>query len=166
MPGPSVATWRCGLSTAGHDVSVVARGPHLTAIKSQGLALLEDETRTVAEHLTATDRIADLGSQDMVILALKAHQIAAVVDDLPGLPTARRPPRKTDPEQTVPRILDRGPEDGLRTVCAKSRRLDHKRCIQGSFAAQVTASPPADALLVEANAQQSVIAGARRALAS
>jgi 2-dehydropantoate 2-reductase len=39
----------------------------------------------VAEHLTATDRIADLVSQDMVILALKAHQIAAVVDDLPGL---------------------------------------------------------------------------------
>ena len=77
------------LSTAGHDVSVVARGPHLAAIKSQGLALLEDETRTVAEHLTATDRIADLGSQDMVILALKAHQIAAVVDDLPGLLVSR-----------------------------------------------------------------------------
>ena len=73
------------LAAAGHDVSVVARGPHLAAIKSQGLALLEGETRTVAEHLTATDRIADLVSQDMVILALKAHQIAAVVDDLPGL---------------------------------------------------------------------------------
>ena len=35
-----------------------------------------------ASELAATDRIADLGPQDVVLLALKAHQIAAVIDEL------------------------------------------------------------------------------------
>ena len=73
------------LAGAGHDVSVVARGPHLAAIKRHGLALVEGDQRTVAESLVATDRIADLPQHDLVLLALKAHQIGAVVDDLPGL---------------------------------------------------------------------------------
>ena len=73
------------LAGAGHDVSVVVRGPHLAAIKRHGLALVEGDQRTVAESLVATDRIADLPQHDLVLLALKAHQIGAVVDDLPGL---------------------------------------------------------------------------------
>ena len=78
------------LAKAGHDVSVIARGPHLAAIRANGLKLIErDEnggvTETVASNLTATDRIRDLGAHDVVLLALKAHQIAAVVDDLPAL---------------------------------------------------------------------------------
>ena len=73
------------LAGAGHDVSVVARGPHLAAIKRHGLAVVEGDQRTVAESLVATDRIADLPQHDLVLLALKAHQIGAVVDDLPGL---------------------------------------------------------------------------------
>ncbi len=73
------------LAGAGHEVSVVARGPHLAAIKRHGLALVEGDQRTVAESLVATDRIADLPQHDVVLLALKAHQIGAVVDDLPGL---------------------------------------------------------------------------------
>ena len=78
------------LARAGHDVSVIARGPHLAAIRANGLKLIErdddgTETETVASNLTATDRIRDLDTHDVVLLALKAHQIAAVVDDLPAL---------------------------------------------------------------------------------
>lgn len=73
------------LERAGHDVSVIARGPHLAAIKDRGLKLIEGDDETVSTGLTATDRIADLGPQDLVLLALKAHQIEAVVDDLPVL---------------------------------------------------------------------------------
>ncbi len=73
------------LARAGQDVSVIARGPHLAAIKAHGLKLIEGEDEMVAEGLTATDRISDLGPQDIVLLALKAHQIEAVVDDLPSL---------------------------------------------------------------------------------
>ena len=73
------------LAQAGHQVSVIARGPHLAAIRARGLRLVESERELVAGDLEATDRIPDLGPHDLVLLALKAHQIAAVVDDLPAL---------------------------------------------------------------------------------
>ena len=73
------------MARAGHDVSVIARGPHLAAIRANGMKLIEEEGESVADNLVATDRIRDLGPHDVVFLALKAHQIAAVVDDLPAL---------------------------------------------------------------------------------
>ena len=73
------------LADTGNHVSVVARGPHLAAIRAQGLTLIESEQTVVADGLVATDRIRDLDPQDVVLLALKAHQIEAVVSDLPAL---------------------------------------------------------------------------------
>ena len=73
------------LARANHDVSVVARGPHLEAIRANGLRLLEADQQFVADKLVATNRINDLGPQDLVLLSLKAHQISVVVDDLPSL---------------------------------------------------------------------------------
>ena len=73
------------MARAGHDVSVIARGPHLAAIRAKGMKLIEEDGESVADNLAATDRIRDLGPHDVVFLALKAHQIAAVVDDLPAL---------------------------------------------------------------------------------
>jgi 2-dehydropantoate 2-reductase len=73
------------LAHAGHEVSVIARGPHLAAIRARGLRLVEAEQELIASDLTATDRIRDLGTHDLVLLSLKAHQVAAVVDDLPAL---------------------------------------------------------------------------------
>ncbi len=60
------------------DVSLVARGPHLAAIQSNGLILKQaGETHTL--RIAATARPADLGPQDFVILTLKAHAITGVV---------------------------------------------------------------------------------------
>jgi len=73
------------LARAGQDVSVIARGPHLAAIQAKGLKLIENEQELIADNLTATDRIRDLEAQDVVLLALKAHQVAPVADDLPAL---------------------------------------------------------------------------------
>ena len=70
------------IAEAGHDVSVIARGPHLAAIRTHGLKLVEADQELVATNLSATDNICELGPQDVVLLALKAHQIEAVVDDL------------------------------------------------------------------------------------
>ena len=70
------------IAKAGHDVSVIARGPHLAAIRTNGLKLVEADQELVATNLSATDNICELGPQDVVLLALKAHQIEAVVDDL------------------------------------------------------------------------------------
>ena len=73
------------LAHAGHDVAVVARGPHLAAIRERGLTLIEADRELTAAPAAATDRIRDLGPQDLVLLALKAHQIEAVVEELPAL---------------------------------------------------------------------------------
>ena len=73
------------LAEAGHEVSAIARGPHLAAIRVNGLKLVEGDREFVATDLTATDRVGEPGPQDVVLLALKAHQIVPVVDDLPAL---------------------------------------------------------------------------------
>jgi 2-dehydropantoate 2-reductase len=61
------------LKQGGADVSVVARGTHLEAIRSSGLKLLVDG-RERSARMPATDSPADLGHQDYVIVALKSHQ--------------------------------------------------------------------------------------------
>jgi 2-dehydropantoate 2-reductase len=74
------------LANAGHDVSVIARGAHLEAIRVAGLRLvLADGSERVARGLAASDRIASAGPQDLVILAVKANEVEAIVDELPAL---------------------------------------------------------------------------------
>ncbi len=73
------------LALSGHDLSVLARGPHLKAIREHGLKLIQEGEELVATDIVATDRLAELPPQDVVILGLKAHQIESVVAELPGL---------------------------------------------------------------------------------
>ncbi len=71
---------------AGEDVTLIARGPHLQAIKQNGLALeMADGTREVATGVKATSELSEVGTQDLVVLGVKAHQIAPIVDDLQHL---------------------------------------------------------------------------------
>jgi 2-dehydropantoate 2-reductase len=72
------------LAHAGEDVRVIARGVHLASIVENGLSLLEDGQVIVAP-VAATDRIADVGEQDLILLGMKAHQVAAIVRDLPAI---------------------------------------------------------------------------------
>jgi len=72
------------LARAGEDVTVVARGAHLAAIREHGLKLVLGGTEEVA-LLRATDRIADAGPQDLIVLTVKAHQLAPIVGDLAAL---------------------------------------------------------------------------------
>jgi 2-dehydropantoate 2-reductase len=67
------------LARAGVDVSLVARGAHLAAIRDHGLRLQIGGVEQVTA-LPCTDRPADLGVQEYVIVALKAHQIPENVD--------------------------------------------------------------------------------------
>ncbi len=66
------------LALAGADVSLVARGAHLAAMKANGLKLLIDGEERVA-HPRCTDNPAELGVQDVVIICLKAHSITGVI---------------------------------------------------------------------------------------
>ena len=72
------------LALAGADVSLVARGAHLAAMKANGLKLLIDGEERVA-HPRCTDNPADLGVQDVVIICLKAHSITGVIDAMQPL---------------------------------------------------------------------------------
>ncbi|VVE57051.1 2-dehydropantoate 2-reductase [Pandoraea horticolens] len=72
------------LARAGADVSLVARGPHLSAMREHGLKLLIDGEERVAQ-LRCTDDPRELGPQDYVIVALKAHSVPAVLDAMQPL---------------------------------------------------------------------------------
>ena len=74
------------LALAGEDVTLIARGANLKALQTRGLRLQRaDATEEAAPDIRATADYAAAGPQDLVILALKAHQVAAVAPDVPKL---------------------------------------------------------------------------------
>lgn len=74
------------LALAGEDVTFMVRGANLEAIKNNGMKLImHDGVEHVATNVRATNNYDEAGPQDMVILALKANQVEAVVDDVPKL---------------------------------------------------------------------------------
>ncbi len=72
------------LAEAGADVSLIARGPHLKAMRENGLRLRIGGDEKVA-RVTCTDDPAELGPQDYIFVSLKAHAIPAVVDAMQPL---------------------------------------------------------------------------------
>ena len=72
------------LARQGADVSLIARGAHLEAMKRNGLRLeIGEESFTV--HPTLTDDPAELGPQDYVLLTMKAHGVTAIADAMQPL---------------------------------------------------------------------------------
>ncbi|MCR9073856.1 MAG: 2-dehydropantoate 2-reductase [Alphaproteobacteria bacterium] len=69
------------LAQAGCEVSLVARGPQLAAIRENGLTLVKDGARSTV-RLKASEDPAELGPQDHVIVALKAHSVPAVAEKM------------------------------------------------------------------------------------
>lgn len=72
------------LARAGADVCAVARGEQLEAIRRSGLTVLAGSERATVQ-VPATDDAAELGKQDAVIVALKAHSISAAVPGIRAL---------------------------------------------------------------------------------
>ena len=78
----------------GVEVSVVARGPHLQAIRERGLRVIAPG-RDFTVRVRATDDPAELGVQDHVFITLKSHQVTPALDamaPLLGPDTAVLPP--------------------------------------------------------------------------
>jgi 2-dehydropantoate 2-reductase len=72
------------LALAGHEVSCVMRGPHLEAVKVDGLTLRVGSGEFKAE-VKASDDPAALGPQDVVVSTLKATGLASLADGLQPL---------------------------------------------------------------------------------
>ena len=74
------------MALAGEDVTLIDVGPHLDAIRKNGLKLISPEgTEEVARDLKATSNMAEAGKQDLVVLAVKTHIIETIVKDLRAL---------------------------------------------------------------------------------
>jgi 2-dehydropantoate 2-reductase len=69
------------LARGGTQVTLVARGAHLAALREHGVRV-ESPRGDFHVHPSATDDMRTIGPVDVVILALKAHQIAPIVDDV------------------------------------------------------------------------------------
>ncbi len=72
------------LAEADHDLSLLARGDHLAAIRKNGATLIDELGETVVE-VVASDDPADFGPQDYVIITLKTPSLPAVVPSLAPL---------------------------------------------------------------------------------
>jgi 2-dehydropantoate 2-reductase len=72
------------LARRGCEVSAVARGATLAAIKKNGLRL-EMDGEVITRPVTVSDNPADLGVQDLVIVAVKAQSLPSVAENIPAL---------------------------------------------------------------------------------
>lgn len=73
------------LARAGHcDVSMIARGGNLAAVRDRGLEVRTPSGSFLA-HPRVTDDPATLGPQDAVLLTLKAHQLPSALPQLAPL---------------------------------------------------------------------------------
>lgn len=73
-----------GLARDGKSVSVVVRGPHLAAIKANGLRL-ETPSENFTVKIPASDDPASLGTQDLVIVTAKTPALAQVARSIAPL---------------------------------------------------------------------------------
>jgi 2-dehydropantoate 2-reductase len=74
------------LALSGQEVTFIARGANLDALRKQGVKLIAaDHTEEVATNVRATNDYTEAGQQDLVILAIKAHQVEAVAAEVPKM---------------------------------------------------------------------------------
>jgi len=69
------------LINAGLDVSLVARGAHLEAMKKRGLTIIENEKEITCSP-KCTDSMEKLGKMDFIFITLKAYSIPGVVEEI------------------------------------------------------------------------------------
>src|SRR5688572_11437030 len=81
--GGLIAAW---LARSGHDVSVIARGAHLEAIRGRGLRVRDRASGELQTHaVKAQSDPARLGPQDHVVVAVKAQSLPEVAERIAPL---------------------------------------------------------------------------------
>jgi len=71
------------LAAAGAQVTFIARGANLEAIRSKGMKLiLEDGSEVQASGAQGCEKMSDAGAHDVVLLTVKAHQVSALAPEL------------------------------------------------------------------------------------
>lgn len=71
------------LAAAGDEVTFIARGANLEAIRANGMKVIaEDGREVVAKNVRVFSKMQEAGVHDTILLTVKAHQVAAVAGDL------------------------------------------------------------------------------------
>ena len=74
------------LAHAGEDVTFIARGATLEALKTRGIrVIMSDGSEKAVPRVKATADYSAAGPQDLVVLAMKAHQLETVAAEVPKL---------------------------------------------------------------------------------
>ncbi|WP_310389874.1 2-dehydropantoate 2-reductase [Roseateles sp.] len=74
------------LALAGEQVVFIARNQNLAAIRQRGFRLLlEDGSEQHGSQVSAVQHMVEAGPQDVVLLTVKAHQVAALLPELRAL---------------------------------------------------------------------------------
>lgn len=74
------------LALAGEEVTFIARRANLEAIRANGMKLIEEDgTERIAREVRVTQNTQEAGTQDVVLLAVKAHQVSDVAKDVRAL---------------------------------------------------------------------------------
>ena len=69
------------LINAGFDVSLVARGAHLKAMKNKGLSIIENN-KELSCFPKCSESMSDLGKMDYIFITLKAYSIPGLVNEI------------------------------------------------------------------------------------
>jgi 2-dehydropantoate 2-reductase len=69
------------LAKAGADVVLIARGPHLQAMRESGLRLIEPDGESTV-RVEATDDLGAVRGADAVFMTVKAHSVPAIAERL------------------------------------------------------------------------------------
>ena len=72
------------LAQAGADVTFIARGPHLAAMQSNGVAM-HSGGETIVVHPRCVGSAAEAGQQDYDIVTLKAHSLPGAAADIASM---------------------------------------------------------------------------------
>jgi 2-dehydropantoate 2-reductase len=70
------------LAVAGEDITLIARGPHLAAMREHGLRVTEADGSSFTARPACTDRLEAIGEADVVFVTLKAHSLPAIAPRL------------------------------------------------------------------------------------
>src|SRR5215469_9653714 len=76
------APYGASLAKAGADVTFIARGSHLAAIRENGLRVEGDRGETHIQPAQATDDIASIGTVDFVLFCVKLWDVEGVGQQL------------------------------------------------------------------------------------
>ena len=73
------------LATASHDVSFIARGAHLAAMRADGLRIEGDRGETIVRPVQATDDPASIGPVDLVLFCVKLWDVESAGEQIRAL---------------------------------------------------------------------------------